>query len=138
MLSNPNFILKTASAKILWECVDTSTLVINLENGSYYSLEQSASILWKLLLAGYSPNQIAEQASIKYDLDRQSTLGEILQWCESLILEGLMISDSQQSGASLTLAELVLTEYVKPELKKYTDLETLLLADPIHEFQSRD
>ena len=138
MLSNPNFILKIASAKILWESVDTSTLVINLDNGSYYNLEQSASVLWKLLLAGYSPNQIAEQVSIKYNLDSQSTFGEVLQWCESLILEGLMISDSQESGASLTLEELLLTEYVKPELKKYTELESLLLADPIHEFRSGD
>ena len=51
--------------QIVHETIDGETVVINLDSGSYYSLEGSGADLWSRLLAGESLNDSGTVAMLR-------------------------------------------------------------------------
>lgn len=87
------------------DTVGTDTIVINIDSGAYYSLTPLGAQAWTAAVAG------------------QELAGETLAAAEALCAEGLLTCDT---SCSPTLS----TDAV---FEKYTDMESLLIADPIHE-----
>lgn len=87
------------------DTIGTDTIVINIDSGAYYSLTPLGAQAWANALAG-SPLQQDELAAAR-----------------TLCAEGLLQSET---GCAADLDPNLVFE-------KYTDMESLLIADPIHE-----
>ena len=108
--------------KVIHQVFETEAVVVNLETGSYYSLEGAGIDLWCLLEAGRSDDQIFENESAR-------------KFLEELANEALIVED-QEEIASGNGEEISLTRDLsldRPRLRKFTDMRDLLLLDPIHE-----
>ncbi len=95
------------------------TVVINLETGSYYNLNNEATKLWQLLLNGLDMNEINAIIS-------SEKIGEFVN---KLLAESL-IKESQTSSALTHKLDIDVNNLV---LEVYTDMQDLLGLDPIHE-----
>ena len=87
------------------DTVGTDTIVINIDSGAYYSLTPLGAQAWTAAVAG------------------QELAGDVLGAAQALCVEGLLSCEG--SCAAAISSELV--------FEKYTDMESLLIADPIHE-----
>ena len=124
------------SPNVVHEDFDNEVVVVNLENGNYFSLNQSASFIWKCLDAGLPAQDIVQIAQQRSNTD-SLVLGDlILRFLAQLQKEGLIISsDSSQKTAHFSppVTNWGLHPFPAPELQRYTDMQDLLLLDPIHD-----
>lgn len=131
---------RPAAPKIIHETIDGEVVMINMDKGYYYNLDRTGSIIWNLLDRGTAVSQISQY------LDQQF-IGEPAEIADSLyhfigqLLEEELIETGRADGALAATGSISDSNsngqeksgFVVPELHKYTDMEDLLLLDPIHE-----
>lgn len=107
--------------KAISETLDNETIIINLETGSYYSMNPAGTAIWGALSQG-TPVAITSPAV-------ESFLNQLL--ADGLIAEETTHSNSLLEREGTHALDLATTE--DPKLEKYTDMQEMLLADPIHD-----
>jgi hypothetical protein len=112
---------------VIHETVDHETIVVNLETGSYYALNRSGSYVLGRVLEGSSADEIAAE----HDAALAPTLHDFV---ERLVAEHLVVPRNGAPVADGTGAEPPAgPAFDPPELHCYTDMQELLLLDPVHE-----
>jgi hypothetical protein len=128
------------SDNVISEIIDGEAMIINLDNGFYFSMEQVGTLIWEAIEQGCSFDQIAAGVKRRYIGDPQTIEIGVRQLIDQLLAEGL-ITSVNQPPAETDHAQVVLSqnevsdkmEYIEPSLNKYTDMEDLLLLDPVHQ-----
>lgn len=139
---SPGSVFAVASPKVLSDTNGAETLVINLDTGLYYSFEDAASLIWQGLLRGNSVQQILSRLQTEFAADELQLTADCAAFVGELLAEHLLVaaqSAGLPSGAGPTSAEERTASgrpYQRPAVKKFHDLQALLLADPIHELPS--
>ena len=125
-------ILAVDPKRVVHETVDDETIIIDVDEGSYYSLTGAGPEIWALIVAGGSEDEIAEELARRYSASEVSeALPKLL---ERLLAEGLAVRVPAGSVSRSDLGAVPANgEFVTPELTKFTDLQNLLLLDPVHE-----
>ncbi len=118
---------------VISEPMQEEMVVINLENGCYYSLNKMAAILWSQLEQGCSVKHIATQISQIYGSKENLILSDFTSFVDLLIEEGLIRERDIGNGNVLSLEKRKGEFYVAPSFEKYSDMQEMLLLDPIHE-----
>ena len=114
------------------EVLDGEVIVIHLQSGTYYSTLASGADIWNALLSGRTVEEIADWLARGADDERVRIAAEVAQFVSELLAENLILStDSDPIRRPDDLG--TAAEFVTPELRKYTDMQELLLVDPIHE-----
>jgi hypothetical protein len=114
------------------EALDGEVIVIHLQSGTYYSTLASGADIWNALLGGHSVEEIADWLARGADDERVHIAAEVAEFVSELVAENLILpTDSDPIGRPDDLG--TAAAFVTPELRKYTDMQELLLVDPIHE-----
>lgn len=102
------------------ETIDGETIVIDLEKGHYYSLEGSASTVWNWIVIGATKESLVAH------------IPETAQFLQELEGENLLFFEETSGSSTFRIDN---TTSLSPPftLQKFTDMEDLLLLDPIHE-----
>lgn len=116
------------------ESFDGEVLAINLKTGNYYSLRGSAAVIFKLLISGNSADDIVSTLVNFYSTSEKIMLTDLTVFID-LLLDNKLIKESSLYAKTIDskLFNSVTKEYKKPILESYTDMQDLLLIDPIHE-----
>jgi len=121
------------------ETIDGEAVIINLDSGNYYSLVEVGSFIWDLVDKGASAGELQNLVLQTYqgnasDIDRgvEELLAQLQQ--ENLIVP----VDGAVEFAPLDQALPASNGHEKPSfstplLHKYSDMQELLLLDPIHD-----
>jgi len=117
--------------QIVHETIDGETVVINLDSGSYYSLEGSGAELWSRLLGGESPVESAAALAIQHGADVAAIGSVITAFHRELFDQGLITA--QPPDAPTVDGDL--GSFETPQLHVYNDLRAHLLADPVHDVE---
>lgn len=126
--SETNVRYQLNSPDVIHETVDGEALVIHTPSGCYYSLEGTGEQVWNALLAGHTPDEIA--ASYAGDTEGGVVLDAVKDFADQLEQEQLLVQSSTQAPRALPSAD---QPFCTPTLTKFTDMQELLLVDPIHE-----
>jgi hypothetical protein len=133
-MTNQRFRVNTPT--VTHETIDGEAVIINLDSGNYYSLVDVGSFIWGLVERGASQSEVQNLVLQSYqgnapDIDQgvQELLTQLQQ--ENLIVpvDGAVtfdpepISDNGREKPSFN----------PPSLHKYSDMQELLLLDPIHD-----
>jgi coenzyme PQQ synthesis protein D (PqqD) len=114
------------------EVLDGEVIVVNLQSGTYYSTLASGADIWNALLSGRSVEEVADWLARGAEDDRAHIAAEVARFVSELVAENLILSsDSDRIRRPDDLG--TAPAFVTPELHKYTDMQELLLVDPIHE-----
>lgn len=128
------------SPNVIHDIIDDEAVIVNLEVGSYYSIENTGAMIWQSLSNGLSDGEIAQAISENYEVAPQESKRVVDQFIGELQNENLIVVNEAQpvgqSSSSLlraTPAQEGQSIFEGPVLQKYTDMEDLLLLDPIHD-----
>lgn len=121
------------SPQVIREFFDDEAVIVNLELGIYYSLDPIGAMIWGLIEQGASNTQIVEKLSQTFKLSTNIEK-DIEEFIDLLLAEELIAATDKTFLASLDFINKDnKLNYSKPTLNKYTDMQELLLLDPIHE-----
>ena len=130
---------KINSPKVIYETIDGETVIVNLDTGNYYSLEKVGADIWALIGSGLPVPKIIEDIAIRHTGERKAIDQAIHEFFGDLQHEGLIMIDETQGSEVQPVIQHrteeteVLPVFENPILQKYTDMQDLLLLDPIHD-----
>jgi hypothetical protein len=112
-------------------------LAVDLKKGHYHSLRGAAVPIWRLLVSGAKVDSIVRWLSPVYGRPPQELALEIAPFVALLEESKLIVPDRSvqapgDASAPDWLKELAPT-FEPPLLETYTDMQDLLLLDPIHD-----
>lgn len=125
------------AANIMHEVIDGEVVVVNLENGTYYSLDGVGTDLWVQLAEGSTIEALVAGVAANYAGEREQIAAGIAAFVRRLQEEQLITASpgTDESRRAVATTTMPVRAYSDPVLQKYTDMEQLLLADPIHEVE---
>jgi hypothetical protein len=127
------------SPRIIWETVDGEVLLIDLGNGNYYSLRGTGAVIWHAVEQGAQVCEMAALLERMYEGENALAIA-LTRFLEELIIEELVIPMPAGNEATTALTETVASgaPFETPLLEKYTDMQELVLLDPVHDFQEAE
>jgi hypothetical protein len=131
----------TTNPQAIHETIDGETIIIDLATGTYYSLQGAASEIWNALGEGESDEGIIARLTATYGGDETEIGSAVNGFLSELEAEGL-IASSEGDGSGATARQLAATNgnvapFVPPKLEKYTDMQDIILLDPVHQVDDR-
>ncbi len=122
--------------QVISQILDGEVVVINLQTGSYYSLTGAAAAIWDALERGAAAAQVTDSLAARFT-DCDAGLENIVDGFIKELQGESLIVPAQNIGLAasgvLKGASVAPSKFVRPALKKFTDMQELLLLDPIHE-----
>jgi coenzyme PQQ synthesis protein D (PqqD) len=130
------------SPNVIAETIDGEAILVDLRTGSYYSILGSGSILWDAIAAGASVGRVAGELASAYSVDQAAAEQAVSTFCAELEREGLIVSlDGAADSTPEPPVEFASGAggqvFAPPTVEKYTDMQDLVLLDPVHEVDER-
>jgi len=123
--------------QVIHETVDGETMIVRLDSGNYYSLNSTGGRAWALIGQGASGRQIAADFCAIYGLDNKTAEEQVEFFLGCLIKEGLIIgngtSPDSEAASRPDCSHRLPDSFEPPHLNKYSDMQELLILDPIHD-----
>lgn len=128
---------------IVFEYFDDETVIINLKNGNYYNINRSGTDILSFIEQKLTIDQIIAEIKKTYDSAFSSQLidSEVKKFIEQLLKEKIIRREEtplQEKNPDITKEaerskNCERIPFSPPSLNKYTDMQELLLLDPIHD-----
>src|SRR4051812_24926062 len=116
------------------EMIDGEVVVIDLRSGNYFSLVESAAVIWASLAARPTHDEVAAALGGVYEAEPEQCFAVSGAFLDVLVGEGLVVqvdaADEQAAAPDVPSAAGPLPE---PRLEKFDDMQQLILLDPVHE-----
>jgi len=131
---------------IVYEKFDDGFVVINLDSGNYYSIENVAADIVDFIQEGDSRGDIIVRISNRYEGNASAIEIAVDKFLNELHEEGVIVPDGTSSaemsithhGNGATASETEKVRFEPPVLSKFTNMQEFLLVDPIHEIDYTD
>ena len=121
---------------VVFDVIDGEVLAIRSDSGAYYSMREAAATAWCALLSGHPVDHLAGSVAEHHGADPSIVGPELNRFAADLLGEALLILPE---GEGLEESDLQLPEETRMRpwepltYEVYTDMQDLLLFDPIHE-----
>ncbi len=124
------------------EEIDGEVIIVNLRNGNYYSLTQSATVIWSHIARGETLERIQGVLLRRYLGEArvmQQGVTDLIRALETEDLIRRVDTESHQVNGSLPAEAPTGGQepYLPPLLERFTDMGDLLLLDPVHEVEDQ-
>jgi hypothetical protein len=136
-MNNQRFRVNTPT--VTHETIDGEAVIINLDSGNYYSLVEAGSFIWGLIDQGASASELQNRLQQTYNGDASDIDRSVQELLSQLQQENLIVP---VDGAAEAVEPTQTTpssnghekpKFSAPSLNKYSDMQELLLLDPIHD-----
>jgi Coenzyme PQQ synthesis protein D (PqqD) len=111
--------------------IDGEAIIINLANGVYYSMDKVGALVWDLLQAGHTLEEVIVGVTGRYDVAREQAEANVRDLVQELVQENLVVSI--ENGAAVPAQPMEHQDrvpYEIPKLNIYRDMGDLLALDP--------
>lgn len=125
--------LRPNSPPIIEETLDQETIMVNLEVGTYYALNPVATYMWGAMARGASLDVISDVVSDHSGTRADTVPAAVSAFFDELVAEGLAVAREEPAPAAGEEEWPAGLTYEPPVLNRYTDMQELLLLDPVHD-----
>jgi hypothetical protein len=133
----PNSRFRVNSPRVVHETIDGEVVMINLDTGCYYSLDNVGAAIWNRLECGASLGEMVEWLAGHYPREQQQMEATVQRLVTELqseeLIRGLDGQDMAGRDGARSEPAQPPAAFETPVLQKHTDMQDLLLLDPIHE-----
>lgn len=127
--------------KVVHEILDGEAVIIDFNTGNYYSLDDVGTAIWSFIQQGASLSEILEGLAGRYEGERAKMESGLRNFLADLKRENLIVAaNSNEAGSTAQPERRAETgsgsdksRFKVPKLYRYSDMQELLLLDPIHE-----
>jgi len=132
-------IFKVNSPYIVSELIDGELVIMNLKSGNYYSVRDTGVFLWSALEKGCGQDEMLALLTEAYNGDIPSMIEKSLFFIKSLLDNDLVSQAMVAQGPNTWVADQIMGQPLldkftsPPVLEVFSDMQDLLLLDPIHD-----
>jgi len=128
--------LSIRSHNVASEIIEGEAIIVDVNTGTYFSANPSASLLWSRLLAG--PCSLQDLTATLHgawsDLEAERIHRDVEAFIATLDEHDLLERVDAQGGGAVSHAEEAQGgPYEAPQVEVHTDMRDFLLVDPIHD-----
>lgn len=134
-MASESAVFRVNEPKVVSETLDGETIVVDLETGSYFSMNASASLIWVLVADGCQQGAIGAGLARCFGLAAAEASAAVDQFLAALAADGLIVPADGPGRAqppAIVDARSGLP-FEAPSIARYDDMQEMLLADPIHD-----
>jgi Coenzyme PQQ synthesis protein D (PqqD) len=124
--------LSIAGPSVVHETIEGEVVIVNLDKGLYFSTDGVGAHVWAMVAAARSADEIRTWASGAFG-SGDGVAADVDAFLDELRENDLVREVEEAPDAGDTVLSEAPTEYAKPALHVYADMEELLLLDPIHD-----
>jgi hypothetical protein len=106
---------------------DDELIIIELENGTYFSVNQAGAQVWNSLQSGHPPQALVES------LDSAEHREQLSAFVSTLFEHKLVEWDRERTTSPELLPDWAPKPWIAPSISVYRDMQDLFQLDPIHE-----
>src|SRR5919197_3703120 len=125
------------SPNVIHETIEGEVILIDLKTGTYYSLRDSGAAVWQAIEQGAGEDGIAVELQARYDASDEQIREAVRQLLAQLEGEGLIRADEGEAEPAAAPSASgngdARLPFAAPVLEKHTDMQDLILLDPVHE-----
>jgi len=128
--------LKVNAPSVVAEVIDGEAVIMDLASGHYFSTQHVGCDIWRGIELGVSRSAIVRSLASVYGVAPDAASEAVAFFVGELLKHNLVVeSNGTLSGAEDQMTWLSGTRqpFSAPVLNAYTDMEELLLLDPIHD-----
>lgn len=81
----------TRASYVTWAMLDGDGVVVNLQNGHYYTLNRAGAVVWGLLMDGGTPEEVAAALGVRYDIGTAQLHADLATFLTELQQEQLIV-----------------------------------------------
>ena len=130
---------RVAAPEVIHQTIDGEVILIHLTRGTYHSLQGSGALLFDPLLRGASMADLAGLLSAGPDGDVSRIEAAVERFLQELRHDGLIVAAADEAGGDGPVAAppapMAKLPFEEPQIETFTDLQDLLLTDPIHDVE---
>jgi hypothetical protein len=120
--------------QVVREVFDDEVIIINMESGNYFSLNTTGAYVWSLIEAGFSVDGIVGRVSRDFEGADAFAAPSVQALLDQMLGEGLIVTGAGPAPSPSSVANPATKRaFEPPTLAVYTDMQELLLLDPIHD-----
>lgn len=129
---SPTSRLRVNDRHVTASVIDGEAIIINLESGLYYSLDQLGAAAWELLAAGHSIAESAGALAQACKADASVIAADLQRLADELALNTLVspMDTATAPTATIDLSAIAQLPWVAPTLNAYDDMGDVLALDP--------
>ncbi len=136
--------LRVNEPNVVHETIEGETILLNLGTGNYYSIEWPGTVFWDLLAETGDAEGI-RQAFLKANSEKDTDVNiAYSKFVETLLEEELLVPVENGEASTLSIDKKTEEEFSKAATKlekltlnKYSDMQDMLLLDPIHDVDEK-
>jgi hypothetical protein len=139
---NSDFIYHPNTSRITYEIIEGEVIIVDFETGVYYSINALGTVIFNWIVQGVKLGTMLAAIEKHYS-DANTDLVQTFNSFMTALLQNGIIERSETTINSVSELEPTLeglpdtVTFVPPKLDKYTDMQELLLLDPIHEVDEK-
>ncbi len=80
---------------VLSRKLEDEIVLLNLDSGEYFGLNDTGTRVWELLVAGRGRSEIVDQLIAEFEVDRERASGHVAALCKELIAAGLLAAGGE-------------------------------------------
>ena len=125
--------------RVVHQTLDGESIIIDFESGAYFSTDGVGAVIWEQVGKGATLEEIVRVLSGRYDADPKDLEAAAVEFLTQLEQDLLIATDDVDGAGSPGPADSpanARSAFQAPVLHKYTDMQDLLLLDPIHEVEA--
>jgi hypothetical protein len=119
--------------RIAHETLDNETIIIDFDRGTYYSLQDTSHWIWHLLEKMLSVEEIIDQTTTCFTGEQEEMEAAVRQFVGKLAQAELIVKTTAPLAKTSPLLAVHQGPFTPPLLEEHSDIQDLLLLDPIHE-----
>lgn len=128
---------RVRNPQVVDDTIEGEVIVIDLESGTYYSLRDTSAEVWHCIKAGADEASIGDSLAERYEAPREEIASSVSRLLDELAAERLIEEAAEAAARAEPLgpppAQNGRVPFVAPVLEKHTDMQDLILLDPVHD-----
>lgn len=129
-------LFRVNSPNVIHETIEDEVILIDLKTGTYYSLRDAGAVAWAAIERGVDAAGLAAVLEQRYAASADEIEAAVQRLLGDLEREGLVRQDAADDASAVPAGGETVSERVPfkpPVLEKHTDMQDLILIDPVHE-----
>ena len=124
---------RIASTNLYSRNFGDEVLIVDTESGRYFSLRGCAVDIWSLIESGVKVNDIIAELGRRYE-GAPEEVGAAMHRCLDDLLVNNLVREAEAGSGEITVSSgsTPRQSLMAPIVERFTDMENLLLLDPIH------
>ena len=126
--------------QVIAETIGGETIIVNLATGHYFNLLGTGVEIWECIAREEPLPAIVEQLEARYEAPNGEISSSVTRLIDDLLTEDLIVTATGNGTAPTpppTAPENGRIPFASPSLAKFTDMQDIILLDPVHEVDAR-